>query len=284
METKIGRPIQDDDIDLGRLYIKLISLLKKKVKILIVFAVLGFCLGLIYYLMTPPVYYSSMTISTGILTTTNSKSLFSTLETLIQEGNHNVLAKKLNLNIDEVTKINSISVVPLAKSEEDPDKSNLFLVEANITDQKILDRLELGIVYYLEENPYVKKRINIKKKNIEALLGKINEEMLGLDTLKEKLSANINMSRDNNVVILDPVNAYRETVNLFQKELDLQSELELIDNIQVIENFTYFNKKISPHIRYVFFGLFLGIIFGITIIFILELIAYTRRMELLEVD
>lgn len=282
MANKFDRSGTDEDIDLGKVFIKFFFLLKRRFKVLLGFSLLGISVALVYFIMTPKIYYSSMTISTGMLTTFNSKSLFSTLETLIREGNYPILSKKLNLTIDEVKTITSISVNSLAKDEEVADKANLFQIEVNIKDQSVLDRLQSGIIYYLEENPYVKKRINLKKKNIKALLGKIDQEMNGLDTLKEKLGANINLSRDNNVVILDPVNAYKESIALFQQELELQSELELVDNIQVIEDFTLFERTVSPRIRWILFGFLGGIFLGLIYIILIEFLDYARKVDVSE--
>lgn len=279
MTNNSKRTIEDDEIDLGKLFFRFFFLIRRKFKVLLLFSLLGLGLGLAYYVVTPKVYYSSMTISTGMLTTFNSKSLFNTLESLIREKNYPLLSKKLNLNIDEVIDISSITVVPLAKDEEESDRANLFQIEVNVRDRNVLNNLQNGIIYYLEENPYVKKRIDIKKKNLDALLKKINEEMVGLDTLKENLGASINLSRDNNVVILDPVNAYKETVNLFQRKLELQAELELIDNIQVIEDFTYFERTVSPRFRGILFGFFGGFLFGVLFILVIEFIKYTKSIE-----
>ena len=47
---------------------------------------------------------------------------------------------------------------------------------------------------------------------------------------------------------IDPVNIYKEGIAYFQKELDLNKESILIDNIQVISDFSARDKPDSPRL------------------------------------
>ena len=111
--------------------------------------------------------------------------------------------------------------------------------------------------------------------NIQLMREKLKGEMHQLDSLKITVSTNL-LPRGNSSGFvfgqpIDPINIYKEGISYFQKELDLNREIILIDNIQVIQDFSPRNKPDSPNfLRTTVTGGSLGFLFGLMLALILE--------------
>jgi hypothetical protein len=51
-----------------------------------------------------------------------------------------------------------------AEPDEDP-----FVISAHVKDNRVLDALQAGIIYSLENNKYVRERVAVKKQNFDSL-------------------------------------------------------------------------------------------------------------------
>jgi len=268
------------EIDLIEIIIYIQNVLKRNFNTIIIFFFIGLIAGLMYYFLAKKTYTSSMVISSGMLTAANGSSLINTLDVLVQEENFILLSKKLGMTPNQVESIKEINVSSIFKEEEEDNDMNIFRINVQIHNNDLLDSLESGIIHYLEGNVYVKKRIELKKKNLLTLIDKINEEISEIDSIKNNVHANMVAKSDNlNLYLLDPVSIYKEAITLFQQELELQSELELIDNIQVIESFTRFERSISPRTRHIIFGPLLGLLFSFIVISIKEANLFLKKRE-----
>jgi hypothetical protein len=203
-----------------------------------------------------------MVVNSSLLTSANTASLLETLDILIKEGNHKELSKKLGFSLNASKSLNEIKVVSI-EDEDAPELVYIYQIQVKVENNQILDSLQAGIINYLEKSPYVKRRIDIKKQNILALIDRIQNEMVELDSLKDMVNNNlVSRSQNSNILIMEPVNVYREAITLYQKELELQRDLVLVDNIQILEDFTVFLKPVSPKLSLIFYGFFGGLLLG----------------------
>lgn len=267
-------PDHDDEIDLKDLFIKAMGAIKRRIALLIIFSLLGLIIGYSIFKLKKPIFSSSMTISSTILTAANTTTIIETLQSLVDEGNHELLSQRLAMSLEQVIQIKQISV----DFERDVDASEdyyIYDIQVSVTNNQILDTLQNHLIYFLETNPFVKKRVDLKKENLHSMILKLRNEITEIDSLKDVVGVFATQSRSN-VVIMDPVNIYKEGVNLYQKELELRAELLLVDNFQIIEGFTAFNVPSSPTPMMIYFGLLIGFFLGLFLIFILEIIKFFK--------
>lgn len=150
-----------------------------------------------------------------------------------------------------------------------------FKIRVYSYDNTVFKELQTALVKHLENNEYSLKRKMIKINNIHALKEKINKDMKDLDSLKFTIAANMTPRGTENGFVfgqpLDPLNTFREGIRLYKEELDLNTSLELIDNIQVIQDFTPRAKPYSPRL---FFNIIVfgtgGFFLGVLLAFFLE--------------
>ena len=183
------------------------------------------------------------------------------------------MSRLLNIENDEATNLRKIEVENIFGKNK-RDEVNIFKIRVLVKDTKILPNLENGIVSYLEKNPYVKKRIELRKLSIESQLDYVRNELKEMENLKEKVIAGQGILRDsqNNLVMFDPVSIYEQSLNLFKQELELQDNSKLIDNFQVMQPFTVFNRPVGPKlINALFIGILLSLIGCTVLVFVLEL-------------
>lgn len=272
----------DDEIDLEKIFFSVINILKRRFYFIVFFGSIGLLFGLAYYFLKAPVYQSTMSVSSGILTGKNSSNMINTLQLLIEEGSYEKLSERLRISPQQAQKLAGITVtsIGLTEAEEELENVNTFRVQVHVTDNTILDTLEVSLIDYLEDNRFIKRRTDLRRENLKLLISRLKVEMQDLDSLKNKVNNTLNTELEgSNVIIMDPVNVYREAIGLYQKELDLQTELALIDNIQIIEGFTEFNKPINPRVRHIAYGLLAGIFVGLLFIIFVEIFQHSKKYE-----
>lgn len=277
------RQLPSDEIDLGELLLKLFKIVNRNKLILIIFTTLGMAGGLARYYLKVPVYESSMMLRSDILTEAYSETLTDNLKRLIEERNDALLSEKLSITAEEASHLVDIKVesVEEASTPVGAVKNIIFLISVEITDNGILENLQAGIVNFLENNEFVKKRIDLRRKRFEALVSQVNIEIKEIDSLKKRMNEGIIYNQQGaNLVVLDPSNVYEKALSLFKEELTYQENLELIDSIQLIEGFTAFKNPIAPRLSISGgSGLLVGLFLALIIVFTRETISYLKSID-----
>ena len=277
------RQLPSDEIDLGELLLKLFKIVNRNKFTLLILTALGVALGTVNYYLKEPIYESSMMLRSDILTEAYSETLTDNLKRLIQERNDALLSEKLSITAEEASHLVDIKVesVEEANTPVGAVKNIIFLISVEITDNGILENLQAGIVNFLENNEFVKKRIDLRRKRFEALVSQVNKEIKEIDSLKKRMNEGIIYNQQGaNLVVLDPSNVYEKALSLFKEELTYQENLELIDSIQLIEGFTAFKNPIAPRLSISGgSGLMVGLFLALIIVFTRETISYLKSID-----
>ncbi len=277
------RQLPSDEIDLGELLLKLFKIVNRNKFTLLILTALGVALGTVNYYLKEPIYESSMMLRSDILTEAYSETLTDNLKRLIQERNDALLSEKLSITAEEASHLVDIKVesVEEANTPVGAVKNIIFLISVEITDNGILENLQAGIVNFLENNEFVKKRIDLRRKRFEALVSQVNKEIKEIDSLKKRMNEGIIYNQQGaNLVVLDPSNVYEKALSLFKEELTYQENLELIDSIQLIEGFTAFKNPIAPRLSISGgSGLLVGLFLALIIVFTRETISYLKSID-----
>lgn len=254
---KIANGIKRIFISLWEFFVKTIYIIKRRWVIFLLFTFLGIGAGYGLYRFFRPVYVSSISLSSFILSNDYCADMVENLSEIVKDGTPELLAKRLNIEISaakEITKIEFSNFnEKLSKMYEDRDTVVLgipFKIIIYSYNNTVFETIEPALVSYLENNKYALKRKEIRKQNIESLRSKLNNELIQLDTLKKNISANI-MPRGTATGFvfgqpIDPINIYKAGIDMFQNDLDLREELQLIDGIQVVDSFSPRDKPDSP--------------------------------------
>lgn len=271
-----------DEIDLGELLLKFTKVVKRYWILILGFVIVGIGSGVYHFNTQAPVYESTMMLQSDILTEAYSEILTENIERLINEGNYALLAQRLFIGSNEAAQVVGMEIESLEGPKGNKGEENtIFLVTAETTSNAILPNLEKGIIEFLKNNEFVKKRVTLKRQRYKALVNEMRAEGQELDSLKDRVNEGIVSDRQgDNLVLLDPANIYSQALETFKEEVQYQEDLELIESIQLIEGFTPFNKPVRPKmIISVPGGLGTGLFIALAIIFILETRRYLKSID-----
>ncbi|MEM6523596.1 MAG: hypothetical protein AAF693_07385 [Bacteroidota bacterium] len=271
-----------DEIDLGDLLLRIVNILSRNKVLILIFIGVGGGLGFIHKTLKSPVYDSSMMLQSDILTEAYSETLTENLKKLIEQGNHILLADKLYIDEDQASQLVDIKVegVEGASGPEGAVENFIFLISVETKDNAILEDLQRGIIKFLENNEFVKKRIDAKRSRYNALIDQMKAEGNEMDSLKGLVNKQLMTGESNNLVFLDPSNIYEQALRTYKEELSYQEQLTLIESIQLIEGFIAFERPIRPRLSIsLASGVGLALLLAIGTIFLKETRKYLQTLE-----
>lgn len=212
--------------------------------------------------------------------------LIDPLGRLAEEGNHKELGQLMNL--DSTTASHIVDIV--AKELKDESKINSSenydgellrqqncLVTLKVKEPRsIMDTIQSGILYYLRNNEYIKRRSSIERNNLIFMQTRIRNEIKELDQMKDK----INFLKSG-MSLLDPSAINNSIANLYGQELSINGKIMLEDQgINIIRNVTYFKKPVSPKLWLnIFIAFFASTLISVVYIAYKEAVKYYEEVE-----
>ncbi len=243
----MDKQTHNDEIDLVELLVKVVLLTKRNLLQIIIFFLAGTGLGYAYASLASKVYQSKMLVSSDILTESYSEKLIENLQSLIKEENHDVLGAKINLTTDEAKKVNKLEIESALKDKPaKEDEKRFFLITVELEDQSLLSKIEQGLLFYFQENEFVKIRVEQRKNYYDELIKKVEVEIQSLEGFKERIYKGNFFESAKGSVMFDPTIVNSKILELNKEKISLQNGLQLVSSIQVVEGFTKFEKPVWP--------------------------------------
>ena len=259
---------KQDELDLLNLLENAFSFFRNFGKWIIIFSLAGLGLGILYYVVAPKKYSSRLILHSKILTNQEVIEIIGTWQDLLRKREYATLAAIINCNEAVLKKTNSIKAVEIQKLYVQ-DNPNGFIVDVMVSDTAILNNLQNGIIYGLENSYYVKERVETKKANLNDLIAKVTGEITNLDSTKRTVTDIItNKSKTTSALLIDVSGINTQWINLNEKLLNYQEELKFIRAVQILQSFNKLKRPEEPKLlRSLFFsvavGAFVGYIFAI---------------------
>lgn len=244
MEKQVG----NDEIDLVELLVKSVLLVKRNFTQIVLFFLVGSGLGFAYASLAPKAYESNMIISSGILTESYSKRLIENLNTLIKEVNIEELSVRLALTEDESKGLNKFKIESIKEKSiatQDIDNSS-FIITVELKDELLLPKLEKGLVNYLQDNDFVKVRVEQSRNYLKQMIAKVQAEIESLESFKSSIYEGKFFQSTNGNIMFDPTTVNSKILDLTKEKINLEHSLELVNSVQVINSFTKFDKPVWP--------------------------------------
>jgi capsular polysaccharide biosynthesis protein len=262
--------ISNDEIDLLLLASKVVDLFKRRYKILILSLIIGSGMGLSSYYSQKPLYKSTLIGNSEILRNEYVTLLFKNLNDLLKEGNYVSLASYLKVSEENAKNIVKIEASPVVLKEVKDDKLvNTFQIDVITLDPMQLDTIQKGIIFYIQNNDFVKKRVNLQRSFMQNMIAKMELEINEMGAMRDAIFKG--KGNGERITLMDPSSINNSIVNLYEKKLTLQNAIETLNQVLIIQNFIKYEKPVSPKISiYVPAGISTGLIIGCVIIFILE--------------
>lgn len=236
---------KNDEIDLVEFFLRAVNTFRANFWLIIFFFLLGSVLGLVYFFSSKRVFENKMIISSGILTESYTKTLFENANRYVREGNKGVLAKQFNISDKAAREINSLKIETLTKAEGESER---LVIIVEVFDQQILPELQRGLIHYLENNDFAKIREEQKKSYLKQMLSSVEKEIKDMEEFKIKIFSGDFFRSNKGNVMFDPTTVNSKILELIEKKISYQNNLEIVNSVQVIDGFTQFEKPTRPRL------------------------------------
>jgi hypothetical protein len=315
--------MHDDEIDLldlfrrfGKSIIKLFAaignfilvciffLLKNAVPLLLSIFI-GVVLSFLIRWTTKPIYSSEITFRTNTVSNSEMIPYINKLNLLLKEKNHSVLSSSLSLPEQTVSKIKDIEAFWIVDRNNDsiPDfvdyknKHNVydtidvrmkdqFVVRAQVYDPKELPLIRDGILFYSKSNPYFQLENNLRLKQTDEMLVRLNYDIKQLDSLQKvkyfEETRNIQPGKDGQIIFLQEQKTqlvYADIYNLYRLKLSYDREKDLYpDILTIISDFFQPLKRVNGGVYYR--GIIIPVCFWLMLFY---LVFHRNRKKLREI-
>ena len=261
-----------DELDVVSLIGNFLGFISRFKRILLSFAITGLLLGIYFYLSSPKQSSSKMILHSAVLTNQEEIEIIDDWNQLLSKHQLNVLAGVLNCREGVLKKLTSISAEEVQKvySQNNP---NGFIVNVKVKDTSILDELQKGIVYGLDNSPYVSEKLAAKRIKYNELIESVNQEIQKLNSTKQTVDDIISSKNPGSTPLLIDISRLNaEWIDLNEKLLNYQEELKFMRGVYVLENFNK-GKLSRSLLKPLFFGLAAGCFLG----YLLSLVLSVRE-------
>lgn len=274
--------MQQDEIDLsyilrklnsyfrgiGESFVALKSVIFRNTKLLLVSSLLGILLGYATYYITKPYYISSMTLVLADIRNEFVEDQLVKLMVTVEDDNYEAVAEMLDVSYNAAKQIKSMKFSNLDAERIDQDSvlmGSPFRIELSLYDNRLFNSMEPALANYLENNRYFSKLKRIRQREVESIISKLKSDINSIDSIKTSVvSPRGPVSGFVYGEPIDPTNLYRESITMYQQQVDLEAELDQLDNIQIVNGFTPRSKPTGPRLAlYILGGLTLSLIAGI---------------------
>ncbi len=259
-----------DEIDLLELFLNAVNTVRANFWLIVSFFIIGSVLGLFHFYSSKKVFENQMMVSSKILTEPYSQVLFQNVNRHLAEGNTGAIANRFGISEQAAGnilhfEIEKLSEVPMT----DDEQIGRFLIAVDVTDQKLLPDLQTGIISYLENNDFVKIRVEQNKNYLTQTVAQIDAEIKDLEDFKFRIFKGDFFQSINGSIMFDPTSVNSKILELKEKKSTLENELELANSVQLIDGFAKFNRHTSPKLSVsLVAGSFVGLFFvGLLIAF-----------------
>jgi hypothetical protein len=177
--------------------------------------------------------------------------MVATLSELTGKANLPVLAEQLKVPEVVADDIMVIQVYPMADTfalEKRDSVLALFRLSVIVKKMDNIEAIQHGIITYLENSEYAKKRKEARIRSLEATRENLRIKVKSLDSLKEIVNSSIVPRSSGQGIILgepiNPVSIYQAETSYYQEEMRINESLATIDNIEVVQPFL---RRIRPN-------------------------------------
>lgn len=155
------------------------------------------------------------------------------------------------------------------------ENRNAFQITVRTAKAEVIPNLQEALVTYFRSNPYIRKRIEITRTNLEDRKKKLTSELEKMDSLKVALFLNYqsmaqqNRQGSNNVILSDkagnPVEIFKEDISIYNELEIVNHDLYLQPDFEIVDGFTEFSEPASASMTTV---ILYSIIIGIAVAYI----------------
>lgn len=284
-----------DEIDLFKLFIKTILVLRKYKVILWASVAISLLVAIGLYCLPKQHYYRTNITASSNLNIDDVMQEFNSLESSFEANDSRTVADKLGISVSGARCIRDFKIESVLTPKEVDLKGNA----KTVTQSKLLkitvdfsgkqtnepeslhhafaDSLRNGIVYNFANNPYIKERFEISKISANEMIKEIDVQMRKLDSLQK---IQLRPYQKQGQVIVDNSGKQSfsgEVLNLKRQKLSIDSSLQLNKPIMIMDSSVTQISQSRWSIKAIFLCSLIIIVIGFLIVTIREINSYLSQ-------
>jgi hypothetical protein len=252
---------QPDELDIINMIGKTVSFIRRFKMILGGCLLAGLAFGIYLYFTSPPQFTTRLIVHSMFLSNQEDIEIVDNWKELLGKKEKVQLTNLMNSNLKIIEKLSEISAEEILKTYA-VNNPNGFIINVTVKDNSILDELQKGIVYGLNNSPYVKEKIETKKARDRELIKKTSDEITKLNTTKQTVDSLMQTNQSNTPVMLDISRISAQVIELNEKLFNYQEELKFLSGVQVLENFNKGKLRRNGLLKFSFMGVASGLFIG----------------------
>ncbi len=184
--TKMNGKGLNDDINVVELAIAVYRYVRKQFMLFSVFLFFGLLAGLGVYMVKDARFSTEMLANSPVMNN-RMTSIFNNLALLVEDRQYHALARELNVPVSVAENLVAISAARNEIEDEKEEGSELlsFTVRITLSDTSSVNELQKAMISYISNNDFVRSKIDLRRRLIEKLIVKIDEETAELDSLQQ---------------------------------------------------------------------------------------------------
>jgi hypothetical protein len=210
--------------------------------IFFIIVVLGVIAGFCIQYFSPKGYKSSAIFSSRGLHASFCSILLNNLNSFVGKGNN--IAPQLNIGASVAGTIKSLEATPLIDTFYNYKRDSsitLFTVTLVTTSNTSINEIQTGLINFLENNEYAKKRKEARSNSLRALNNDNQQKLKSLDSLKKLVNSSVVPRSNGQGIILgepvNPVDVYTAESEYYENILKNNEELAVNNNIEMLQPF-----------------------------------------------
>lgn len=248
---------KSDEIDLNKLFIKIILFFQKHSIIFLIAIAIGIVVGIALSLMPKKSYFTAYLVAETSLSKESVFEVVKSIKYSVEQHDNNSIEKKLKISKEYSIRIRDLDIenVLIASGWDSDGKptslvqSKLFKIKVYFSvspinqsmreQQSFLDSIRNGIVMYLNDNQYLKERQKYNKIVLAKLILETGIQLNKLDTLQKSV---IEQRPQRGQVVVENANKQSysgDILALLERKLRLEMDYELDKPIMIVEDFNY---------------------------------------------
>lgn len=239
-------PTPADELDISALFRQAFSFFREYGKLILLVALAGLLAGFIRFLKTPNLYTSSMVLQPTMLSDPEQMALINNWSALLTKKEFAVLAKEFGVAVPLLKKVQSIKTEELQKSYS-PNNFTAFTLSVIVRDTAILQPLQKGMLYALNNSAFVKDKLALHKSNMRSLIQTIDQEITRLKSLQQAVETILQQQSNTGGRLMLNVSDISEQIASLQfKKFSYEEELYSTSAVHVLQNFYIPSKPTFP--------------------------------------
>ena len=253
--------------------------------LIIVFILFGIVSVVLFQNLKPSYYETKAICMSGIseyerleqleeLSQRTAVDLINHLQINVANKDFNQLSALLNIRKEFTEKIKNIEAEQLYQQDmnEKYYALNKFEVRLTVFDNKVIDDIQKGMVYYFNNNKFIKDYHNMYMASNLNLINEIEAEMDNLSTMRKEGAKNsLDLSSVNIISGKDDKTLSNQIISLAQLKEKTKTNNLLLQPLSFVQDFAKTNKTERDLLLWTILGAFLSYLFSLVFSYIKEL-------------